>query len=217
MPFVSSFGGKYNLNKKFIILISLAFLCVLFGMFGCGNNRKENMPEEHGYSISYNLDGGTFSSEELKEYRKSDDEIKLPSATKTGYNFIGWLDESGETVKALPRNSTGDKKLKAVWEIKTYKIIFNNESPSDLTAWVDDGGFGERVVYVKYGETINAPKIKNDERTAQVGDDYSFKYWYYIDNNGKKIPVDTGKPFLTDTSDTVYLFVFVVSQWVGPF
>ena len=188
--------GGYNLYKQ---IISLFLLLFLVGLFGCNKTDDDiiyrKQPE---YSIKYNLDGGYFPSNELNEYSQSEQDIILPLPIKAGYNFLGWLDEKGETITCIVANTTGDRTFTAVWEIKTYKIILDNSSATERTAWLDDGTFSERIIYVRYGDTLNIPKINNDDASYVNYDKYIFRYWYYVDSNNKVAQITTNEEFLVD-------------------
>lgn len=77
------------------------------------------------YSITYELAGGTFVSEDYAtSYTIESDEITLPSATKEGgYTFKGWKKENDETeMTIIPKGSTGNITLTAIW---VYSDISN--------------------------------------------------------------------------------------------
>ena len=70
------------------------------------------------YTVTYELDGGTFVSEDYAtSYTIESDEITLPSATKEGgYTFKGWKKENDETgMTIIPKGSTGNVTLTAIW------------------------------------------------------------------------------------------------------
>lgn len=58
------------------------------------------------YTISYDLDGGTATG--LVEKFTDPADVKLPTPTKEGYNFLGWY--------------AGDKKVEAITEAKNYEL-----------------------------------------------------------------------------------------------
>lgn len=67
------------------------------------------------YSITYDLGGGTLEEGAETSYTIEDDKIILKSATKKGYNFVGWFDAEGNQVTEIAEGSTGDIVLIAKW------------------------------------------------------------------------------------------------------
>ncbi len=61
----------------------------------------------NGYSINYNLDGGTNPDDAPTSYRITDTPVTLPTPTKTGYTFGGWYFNSvysGSVQTTIPEN-----------------------------------------------------------------------------------------------------------------
>ena len=80
------------------------------------------------YKITYNLNGGEFTSDNPKNYTIESGDITLNAPTKRGYTFVGWMgtDITGTVISVTIRNnSTGDRTYTAVWEIVDYSIIYN--------------------------------------------------------------------------------------------
>ena len=76
--------------------------------------------EAHTYTITYNLDGGTYD-DALETYTVATDTITLGTPTKTAYNFAGWYDNpefNGNPVTQIAKGSTGNKALWAKWEFE---------------------------------------------------------------------------------------------------
>lgn len=69
------------------------------------------------YNISYDLDGGDFIGEPIYTYTVLD-EANLPSASKLGYEFLGWYDENDKQIEQISKGSIGDKKLLAKYKRK---------------------------------------------------------------------------------------------------
>lgn len=85
------------------------------------------------YSISYNFDGGTRPSDYAMSYTVESIPT-LPSTTKVGYKFKGWL-LNEELITELPQEITGDLTLKALFEKEVYSINYNLDggtNPSDV-------------------------------------------------------------------------------------
>lgn len=79
------------------------------------------------YSITYNLDGGTNSSDNPSQYTVEDSTINLSNATKTGYRFMGWRNANGVMISTIPTGSYGNITLTAEWSYEyTIKVTANN-------------------------------------------------------------------------------------------
>ena len=79
------------------------------------------------YSITYNLGGGTNSSDNPSQYTVEDSTINLSNATKTGYRFMGWRNANGIMISTIPTGSYGNITLTAEWSYEyTIKVTANN-------------------------------------------------------------------------------------------
>lgn len=77
------------------------------------------------YILKIDLDGGTLSEAIIREFTILDN-IVLPFATKTGYEFLGFFDYYGNKVTSI-ENIANDLYLFAKWEknsINTYNVNF---------------------------------------------------------------------------------------------
>ena len=80
------------------------------------------------YTITYNLNGGTVSSENANQtsYTIESLDITLNNPTRTGYNFIGWsgteLTGSTNMSVTITNGSTGDRSYTANWSTIEYTI-----------------------------------------------------------------------------------------------
>jgi uncharacterized repeat protein (TIGR02543 family) len=81
-----------------------------------------------GFTITYNLYGGTNSASNPASYTSTSATITLAAPSKTGCVFGGWFDNSGFTgtaITSIPTGSTGDKVFYARWTIINYTITYN--------------------------------------------------------------------------------------------
>jgi uncharacterized repeat protein (TIGR02543 family) len=88
------------------------------------------------YTITYNLDGGTASSNPTS-YNVETAAFTLNTPTKTGYTFTGWTGTdvtTAETSVSIAHGSTGDKTYTANWTINTYVVTFNSQGGSEVAA-----------------------------------------------------------------------------------
>ncbi len=121
------------------------------------------------YSINYTLNGGTLPANAPVSYT-IEDEVTLVSPTKTGYDFVGWIEKEGASpvinVK-IEKGSAGAKNFEALWELATFNILFSTntggtlvcESEAMYTESVDvtiipsEGYFVSRSYYIVDGTT----------------------------------------------------------------
>ena len=78
------------------------------------------------YSISYDLAGGSISSQPTG-YNIESNKITLPQPTRTGYTFSGWtgtgLSSPTKSV-SIPKGSTGNRSYKATWSKNYYTVNY---------------------------------------------------------------------------------------------
>ena len=71
------------------------------------------------YTITYNLDGGSVSSNP-EAYNVITPTFSLTNPTKAGYVFLGWVGSNGSTEQtsvSIPLGSTGNKEYAAKWAL----------------------------------------------------------------------------------------------------
>ncbi len=84
----------------------------------------------------------------------------LPTPTKTGYVFKGWVDENGNAVSSSDKvQITDTQRLYSTWEIGKYTITFDT-----------DGGSAVNPITGNYGTAVTAPA--NPTKTG-----YTFAGW----------------------------------------
>lgn len=79
------------------------------------------------YNISYELNGGTVTSNPVKALINTNTTLNEP--TKTGYTFSGWTVSSGTATisdSTLKITAENDVKLTANWTANTYNVYYNN-------------------------------------------------------------------------------------------
>lgn len=99
------------------------------------------------YNITYTLNGGTNGANPAT-YQVTTATITLLPATRTGYTFNGWYNDSGFTIQVtqIAVGSTGNKTLYAKFTINQYTILFEENGGS----LVDD-------ITQDYGTTVTEP------------------------------------------------------------
>ena len=157
------------------------------------------------YKITYNLDGGSFVTEQANSYTIDSDDIVLEIPTKKGYKFSHFTYNSGNYLdnNTIRKGTTGDLLITANYNVNTYKLVID---PS--------GGFynnssDKQTINVSYGEekTIMTPtrdgyvfdgwdlfgdesKFDGDKFTMGIGDAKLTAKWHdtsyvlTIDANG---------------------------------
>ena len=95
------------------------------------------------YTISYNLNNGTLSTNNLTTYTIETKTFTLTNPTKTGYTFLGWTgtDLNSLTISAtISDGSIGNREYTANWKIIEYTISYNlnngtleTENPTSYT------------------------------------------------------------------------------------
>jgi uncharacterized repeat protein (TIGR02543 family) len=111
------------------------------------------------YAIIYNLDGGVNDGTNPAKYTIETEKITLKDATKTGYTFDGWYDETGNKVTEIAKGGTGNKNLYARWTINQYTVTFKDHDGTVL-----------KTDRFNYGSPITAP-------AAPIREGYTFIGW----------------------------------------
>ena len=140
-------------------------------------------------SLSFDANGGAFSSAPEIRYPAAGSEESIPSATpeKAGHIFAGWSNEKGASIADYPADGSkkitmpdADTLLYAVWQKQKYTITqavassdfeivgllgeYEYESAATFTIQTAAGATGKPLVYVN-GELLTA---KNGEYTFTV-------------------------------------------------
>ncbi|GEM_PF-3330554 len=120
----------------------------------------------HYYSISYLLDGGTIPEDAPLHYTYYSQDVHLPVASKVGYNFVGWKENSEDEPVldfVIERGSHSDVSVTAVYAAKTIHVQFdgNGGTPS-----ATEGDF----IYLS-DVSANLPTATKEH--------YSFREWTY--------------------------------------
>jgi len=93
-----------------------------------------------GYSITYNLDGGTNHASNPSTFTVNDIPLTLQDPSRDGYTFGGWFDASVGGNQVTNITTIGNATLWARWNIVTYNITYtlganttNSGNPSTFT------------------------------------------------------------------------------------
>lgn len=123
------------------------------------------------YKINYNgVDGAENTNPDTYTI---EDDLTFVKPTKLGYNFTGWADESGNTVTAISKGTTGEQTLTASWSPIEYKITY---------AGLEDAVTNNPTTYTIESNTII---LTNPVRVG-----YTFKGWF--NGNQQVADIKTG-------------------------
>ncbi len=79
------------------------------------------------YNINYNLDNGILLKQN-PTYYTTESEFKLNNPIKSGYRFIGWIENEGDTPKEIFnvfKGTIGDKTFTAIYELDNYTLTLD--------------------------------------------------------------------------------------------
>ena len=83
------------------------------------------------YTISYDTNAGkdtvVWPGKDYKTSYVYGDYYKLPSITRVGYHFLGWIDENGNHIEEITNKDKRDFKLKATWKEVGCQILFDDK------------------------------------------------------------------------------------------
>lgn len=149
------------------------------------------------YTITAELDGGTIDGSPTwsKTYTVKDT-VTLPTPTKVGHTFLGWVEKGGNAVPnpnyTVPVGTTGNKTFVAKWSANKYEL--------DINGRLDNGsiesnikGMGTLEVYVDgvlantenandycrdiaYGSQVEIKNIKAYEGKTFKSSSHSLKF-----------------------------------------
>lgn len=83
---------SWNLAETEIVDVTNGNVNGTTAVIGSKNNIVEAQWRPIEYSIGYELDGGTLTSNVPTSYNITSDAITLPNPTKTGHSFMGWIE-----------------------------------------------------------------------------------------------------------------------------
>ena len=149
------------------------------------------------YTITYDLAEGEFvegfSAQASFNQAMT---VTLPTAEnllKTGYVFVGWKNNQGDTVTEIPVGTIEDLTLTAQWKINIYTISFN----------ANGGTLTDNATQtVKHGEKIAEPSMPTREGHAFLG-------WYTSNDEGLTLG-EIAYDFDLATIGDVYLY----AKWI---
>ena len=124
------------------------------------------------YTISYELNGGTNDVSNPTKYTIETETLALNNATKTGYDFLGWYEDSqfASVVDSIEKGSTGDITLYAKFNPTVYHINYeldggNNNAANPATYTIESNEI-TLLAPTKRGYTFDGWYSDSDYSTA---------------------------------------------------
>ena len=148
------------------------------------------------YTVRYSLNGGTSAVPADVTYTSGTGITTAAVPTRTGYNFVQWIDQSDETVAAASAYTVRDAHylLYAVWSAVSYNVTFSDNSVAGVSGIpvAQSGNIGQIVAL-----TGSAPSRSG----------YIFDYWS-TSSNGSGTHYGPGAQLLLGSAD-----VTLYAQW----
>ncbi|MBR5434467.1 MAG: InlB B-repeat-containing protein, partial [Bacteroidales bacterium] len=113
--------------------------------------------------------------------------------TKTGYEFLGWFDNSsydGGAITEIAKNEIGNKNFWAKWKAESYKVTFDTDGGTINANEINGYTYGVGAILptdvTKDGYTFNGWKDADDNdvleiSTADFGNKTFFAQWSIVD------------------------------------
>ena len=121
------------------------------------------------YTVTFNANGGTINSGVITSYTYGVGATLPTDVTREGYTFAGWYasaDFSGDAVKTISAEDTGNKTYWAKWTANAYGITVTNDGNGEASADKTTAAEGETVTL-----------------TATPNSGYHFERWDVITGN----------------------------------
>ena len=121
------------------------------------------------YTVTFDANGGTINSGVITSYTYGVGATLPTDVTREGYTFAGWYasaDFSGDAVKAISAEDTGNKTYWAKWTANAYGITVTNDGNGEASADKTTAAEGETVTL-----------------TATPNSGYHFERWDVVTGN----------------------------------
>ena len=129
------------------------------------------------YTITYQLDGGTFEDAAPTSYETEDD-IVLPVATRVGFHFVGWQPNQDygtwQAFKIYPagtpvKGQSGDVVFEAVWRAKSYPYSSDDMTYSTQThRYTLTEGYVLDQTGISLNAVLNPGNMSQPQKVAQL-------------------------------------------------
>ena len=151
------------------------------------------------YTISYELHDGNASNLTIN-YNIETNNFVLATPTRTGYTFLGWTGDNGdtpETTVTIEKGTYGNLSFEANWAITNYDIVYNKNA-NDATGQMDNTTC-----------TYNTDCVLS--ANSYTREDYVFAGWSLTDS-GEIIEGNTVNT-LTTTESEVTIYAIWTPVW----
>lgn len=155
---------KSNNGMAKFVIVAIAILLVGVAVVGALNKKPaETTGKPTTRTVTFQIDGTAFASSNVTAGKSVD----APTApTKEGYEFVGWVDASGNIVSFPYTPTTASETLTASFTIETRTVTFQVDGTTFSTSNVESG------------KSIDAP-------TSPTKEGYEFTGW--VDASGNKV------------------------------
>ncbi|MDD6072512.1 MAG: InlB B-repeat-containing protein [Clostridiales bacterium] len=154
------------------------------------NNSNTIPPATNSYSITYELNGGSFTGDTVKNYDGTAD-VSLTAPVKKGYTFAGWYTDSSykEKVTSIQKGSTGNKTFYAKWQKvskpskPTVSSVKKNKKANQMTVKLKkkvSGATGYEVVYATNSKFTKGKKVVRFTGTSKTIKNLKKGTKYYV-------------------------------------
>lgn len=92
-----------------------------------------------------------------------EDEVIFATISQDGYTFIEWQDEDGNAIEGIENGSTGNRTIKAVWDLIPYTVTF-----------VIDGEEVASETFNVETQSVTEPEIPEKTGYTHAWEDYDF-------------------------------------------
>ena len=193
--------------KLSLFLSLILFVLAVFSATGCAGNT---------FTVRFDGNGGELVSGSEVQIVKNVKEINTPVYKKDGYNFVGW-DIDLSTINS-------DTVVKAQWRSKEESVVYNvrfslQTEFEGKSIQVDINV--DTVVEVPANQSLGSkiPTAENVLVENQYRDDYIFYFWYILDGQNNKVPIDSTMVFdmgvFGDESREIMAYLQVGPKWSG--
>lgn len=142
----------------------------------------------HQYDIIYQTEGGTLQDDAQFSYN-IESEFLLPTPSRDGSVFVGWIDQSGNIIHEITQGTTGTLILTAKW-LDNLTVINLDESKGTITiSYIDDSVYLQSIPKNHRHHLFKGWYDANDELLS-TNETYSF----VLDKN---IPTTIYSKYLT--------------------
>jgi len=128
------------------------------------------------YTITYNLDEGTNHADNPTKYNVLTPTITLKPASKAGYNFDGWFNQSNTKVTEITLGSTGNITLTAKFSLIVYNVTVTGDGVTTNPEVLTDLLPNSNVVFTfdKAGYILDTVEV-DDVAVDVTGNTYTLK------------------------------------------